>query len=912
MNALKALHFDCAGDLLYAVPTFEKLQKGSQEPLLISCDKEHYSLLDGLGLNIQSYQKDPKGINIAATMFNHPNFGDMPLHVVIGKVLGVPVEISDLPRYCIEDYERKVAWKFIKVNDATSQVRIGIHFYSSGDDRAVLPGRRSELLEVLTKNFPEVKFFVFGTPKEYCREVISVRFDERLRHQIAIFSYMHYAICVDSLFNLMANLFKIPTLSMFTLINPATRLHGHVLDIKEGLNCVPCSGFTNCPERTCQARITVHTVLEETTKMLSKKPLVDILMPTWNTKAVTLQAIRYICEKTYLPFRLFVLDNRSEDDTFKALMYEFSKDRRITLIRKETNVGWVGGINCLMQERAANNPAPYVLWMNSDVFVTNDWLSRLLWHLEHEDYGAIGPKSNYVMWRQAIATPQPTNSPTMDWFADKLWFDHYHHSVETKLLIGFCLLMKSEVCEKIGLLDAETFGQGFSSDLDYSIRLGKAGIKMGIAEDCFVHHLGNVSFAEWRKTNTDQTYEEQLKEKDIRLRKKWGDAEVDNLFDEGDKLSVCIIALNEAKTLPKALENIHPIADEIIIGVDSRSTDNTLEVAHNFGQAFELNFVNFAQARNETLKRATGDWLLWADADDWVDAQAAYTIKGLTKRKDFLTAFAFSTALIDSKGVVMNQNSRVRLFRNRRGYHFEHFVHENVTLRGDNFGLANVTIKHGLLRSSHKGILEFEVELLKQEAKAYPTDVVTRLNLARALEAAGDLTSAEMTYLVILDRVRGYGEIAYMCNLQLTGLYQQAGYHPKALNYAHQTIRCAVLRAEGWSAAGLCYLEMGYYPQAEMCFRIATQCKIQRDGTLPVDPGLYSWKSWSNLGVALFSQGKFAEAIDVLEQAKSYVPSDPAINGNLDMCRMCLQKVKPMLAEVVKGVKRENIGGLHE
>ena len=83
------------------------------------------------------------------------------------------------------------------------------------------------------------------------------------------------------------------------------------------------------------------------------------------------------------------------------------------------------------------------------------------------------------------------------------------------------------------------------------------------------------------------------------------------------KISLCMIVKNEEEMLPECLESIDGLVDEIIL-VDTGSTDKTLEIAERFGaKIFHFPWINdFSAARNESIKHATGDYLLIMDADE--------------------------------------------------------------------------------------------------------------------------------------------------------------------------------------------------------------------------------------------------------------------------------------------------------
>ncbi len=82
-------------------------------------------------------------------------------------------------------------------------------------------------------------------------------------------------------------------------------------------------------------------------------------------------------------------------------------------------------------------------------------------------------------------------------------------------------------------------------------------------------------------------------------------------------LSLCMIVRNEAKNLAACLDSVIDFVDQIVI-LDTGSTDNTCEIAHQYGAQVE-HFVwcdDFSAARNAALKFVTGDWVLVLDADE--------------------------------------------------------------------------------------------------------------------------------------------------------------------------------------------------------------------------------------------------------------------------------------------------------
>ena len=86
------------------------------------------------------------------------------------------------------------------------------------------------------------------------------------------------------------------------------------------------------------------------------------------------------------------------------------------------------------------------------------------------------------------------------------------------------------------------------------------------------------------------------------------------------KVSLTMIVRNEEENLPRCLESVQGLFDEIIV-VDTGSTDRTKEIAAGFGaRVFDFAWIDdFSAARNVALDHASGDYALWLDADDVIE-----------------------------------------------------------------------------------------------------------------------------------------------------------------------------------------------------------------------------------------------------------------------------------------------------
>lgn len=99
-------------------------------------------------------------------------------------------------------------------------------------------------------------------------------------------------------------------------------------------------------------------------------------------------------------------------------------------------------------------------------------------------------------------------------------------------------------------------------------------------------------------------------------------------------LSVCMIVKNEEKHIARCLKSLLPVADEIVV-VDTGSQDRTPGIAKVFGaRIFEFPWTNdFSEARNFSLDKARGDWILVHDADEVISPQDHDKLRKIVHRK---------------------------------------------------------------------------------------------------------------------------------------------------------------------------------------------------------------------------------------------------------------------------------------
>jgi tetratricopeptide (TPR) repeat protein len=217
-----------------------------------------------------------------------------------------------------------------------------------------------------------------------------------------------------------------------------------------------------------------------------------------------------------------------------------------------------------------------------------------------------------------------------------------------------------------------------------------------------------------------------------------------------------MIVRNEAHQLAECLAPVASLFDEIVV-VDTGSHDATKQIAAQFtSQVFDFPWRDdFSLARNESLRRATGDWVFWLDADDRLEPPDRDRLEVLldnlpSERRAAFLMDTVCTPRYACDGISLI--SHVRLFRRHEQIRWQGRVHEQLApsllALGYELAASDVRVQHLGYRDAgtHQRKLHRDLRLLRMDYAVDPDQPSTLVHLGMAHFHLGQRTEARQYF----------------------------------------------------------------------------------------------------------------------------------------------------------------------
>ncbi len=188
------------------------------------------------------------------------------------------------------------------------------------------------------------------------------------------------------------------------------------------------------------------------------------------------------------------------------------------------------------------------------------------------------------------------------------------------------------------------------------------------------------------------------------------------------KISVILATFNEEKNIKDCLESICHLADEIII-VDGTSTDRTIEIAKKYTDKIFIreNPPMFHLNKQIAIDKATGEWILYLDADERVSKELGTEILSVIKNKNYTGYWIPRKNIIFGRWIKNSfwyPDYQLRLFKQGAAHLPCKSVHEQPKLTGKAVYLKNPLIHHNY-RTISQFVHKLDTLYTENDARVY-------------------------------------------------------------------------------------------------------------------------------------------------------------------------------------------------
>ena len=148
------------------------------------------------------------------------------------------------------------------------------------------------------------------------------------------------------------------------------------------------------------------------------------------------------------------------------------------------------------------------------------------------------------------------------------------------------------------------------------------------------------------------------------------------------RISGCIITKDEENNITRCINSLKPVVSEIIV-VDTGSSDNTVDIAKKLGaKVYHFEWVNdFSKAKNYAISKATGNWIIFLDADEYLEENSAFHVDKCINQAIKYQADGIYISLVNydtQRNQIQSSVSKTQIFKNDRNIRYFGAIHERL------------------------------------------------------------------------------------------------------------------------------------------------------------------------------------------------------------------------------------------
>lgn len=216
---------------------------------------------------------------------------------------------------------------------------------------------------------------------------------------------------------------------------------------------------------------------------------VALVTVTYNSQTVINGFMNSLLSQTYSNWHLYVVDSGSNDDTLNEIK-KIPHNNQVTILALNENVGFAKGNNIGIKQ-ALQDKCDYLMLINNDVEFDNDFLTLIAHEVYQKEFAILAPKMNYFKPKNKIWAAGGGFIPKNAWAAyhvgeNELDLGQFDKDCDCDFVPMCCVAIKSNLFQKIGLLDEKYFI--YSEDADWFYRAKLLGYRIRYFHKAILYH----------------------------------------------------------------------------------------------------------------------------------------------------------------------------------------------------------------------------------------------------------------------------------------------------------------------------------------------------------------------------------------------------------------------------------------
>lgn len=362
-------------------------------------------------------------------------------------------------------------------------------------------------------------------------------------------------------------------------------------------------------------------------------------------------------------------------------------------------------------------------------------------------------------------------------------------------------------------------------------------------------------------------------------------------------LSLCMIVKDEGKTLERCLNSVKSFINEIII-VDTGSKDNTVEIAKKFNaKIYKFKWIDdFSAARNFAFSKATSDYIMWLDGDDFINEDDIKKIENLLSNMDSSYDYISAEYILarNSEGKVSTSLRRNRIVKRQSAFLWVGNVHEYLAVYGKGLE-GNFSIEHGKVKEYTDRNLQIFKTMEKNNKKFTPRDIYYYAN---ELFDNGYYKESIDQYNKFIDTKEGWIEDIKGAYLKIIRALNLINEKDKIVDVAFESLKIDTPTAEIACSLGEYYFEKENYNQAAFWYRVALDSRPSSLNMSLTNSDYYTWIPSLQLTVCYYNLGNLKCSYFFNELAASFDGDKEKIEYNREIFKRDFKNLKMELPKL--------------